>query len=232
MISKPSRTLGRRIEFVGLCGAGKSTFSQLLASHLDFAANGIVEMRASDVPAAPSIAAGLGVAARMVANESGSLRFLGRSANWWLPLKMGYRSTQLVRQAGRIGGSWTLCVDSGLLQPYISFAAEYNKRLDPVVMAQVAKVVSLPDTVVHVSASAVVALERYLKRSAGSPTKSQRAQFLRQFQLAVTVEEKLLSQCIEHGVTVLKVRADETKSSAAAMRIASAIRERLSGKGE
>jgi thymidylate kinase len=218
----PNRTLDRRVEFIGLCGAGKSTFYALLKERIANAGILVAEQPPKPVPPLPAIAAGAGFAIAMALDARG-LTFLAHAANWWLPMKLGYRVAQM-RRAAPVG-QWKVQVDSGLLQPIVSFAAEHNRRLDSVPVAAIVRQLDLPRVLIYLQAAAALALPRYIERE---KLDAETAKHLEpQFVQAYNVCEAIVAECRKAGAAVITVDAGDSRSMPTAERVAEYLRVQI-----
>lgn len=146
------------IEVIGLPGSGKSTLVRRLA-----------QVPATPVtlpPLRPSRRALLRAAARLVGTGLASsprtiLPLLLSRDGCWLVAKLAYRSAALSSRAT----SGALMQDSGVLQPLVSFAAEYRTGPDPELRPlELLPLLSLPRVALYVRVPPETALERYKRR--------------------------------------------------------------------
>ena len=220
---------GRRVEFVGLCGAGKSTFYELLKVSLLRAGLPLVERRPEAVSTSRALILCGQFAAAMTLKGSGGVRFLLGHANWWLPLKLGYRNAQM-HQGVIASEEWQLHVDSGLLQPIVSFAAEHNRQLNPIPLSAILPLLALPQILIYMRAAPALALRRYLVRERDRLDAEAEQRLERQFEQAYIVCQILVAECRKAGVLVIDVDANDSCSDAAADRVAEMLRDNV-GRG-
>lgn len=146
------------IEILGLPGAGKSTLMDRLAREQS-------DLPELLKPIDPGGAAVLRKIARLVArmvlrNPASLLRLTLRADGRWLLSKLAYRWAGLGKRSGS-----GLLLDSGLLQPLLSYAAEYSKRpvcVDDALAALHA--LPLPQAVVYLDSGTETAHRRYRQR--------------------------------------------------------------------
>lgn len=219
-------SLSRRVEFVGLCGAGKSTFYELLKVRLSRAGLSLAERRPVNVSATRTLFYGGQFTAAMALRGGGGARFLMHPENWWLPFKLGYRIAQM-NQRAPASDLWPLDVDSGLLQPIISFAAEHNRRLDRVPLAAILPLLALPQVLIYMRAAPALALRRYLARERLRLDAGAEQQFERQFGYAYAVCETVVAECRKAGALVIDVDADQSRSDDATERVAEMLRNNV-----
>lgn len=208
------------IEFVGLCGAGKSTLHVGLMPLLTQSDISFHLRQPSLVPSAVAVRTGLSCAARIMLH--GGAGFLMRPAHWWLPMKLGYRRAQ--RDLGPTNAEgWEIEIDTGFLQPIVSFAAEYNETLAPVPVRAAATTITLPRIAVHVVSTPELALDRYLSREVDRLAHVDKRQLYAQFVQASDALDQLVTICRQEGVQVLDIRAEENRNPDAIARLAAQI---------
>jgi thymidylate kinase len=146
------------VEILGLPGSGKSTLSDRLSNEL-------FDMPQYLTPINPSGYAVLFKIIRLIVsmvchNPSALFRLIVRSDGRWLLSKLAYRWAGLDKRL-----SSGLLIDSGLLQPLLSYAAEYSKtpvHIDDVLA--VLRVIPLPGAVIYLDCGVEVSFRRYQKR--------------------------------------------------------------------
>jgi hypothetical protein len=111
-------------------------------------------------------------------------------------------------------------VDTGLLQPVISFIAEHKGKLDALPIVAAISGLTLPRILLYVHARPELALSRYLARDNRRIDGAEREMIVRQFSLAAAACEQLVQYCRGAGAIVFSVDAEETRSDAAAERVA------------
>ena len=225
---KMHASLSCRLEFVGLCGAGKSTFYERLKVRISTGFP-LAERRPVSVSAARASFYGGRFTAAMAIKGGDGARFLLHPENWWLPFKLGYRSAQM-KQHETVSEHWSLDVDSGLLQPIVSFAAEHNRRLDPIPLAVILPLLALPRILIYMRAAPALALQRYLAREQHRLDAGAEQQLERQFEQAYIVCQTLVAECRKAGALVIDVDANDSRSDAAADRVAEILRDNV-GRG-
>ena len=195
----PARGNGS-VEMFGLCGAGKTTLARdlLLAAESDPAGVGFHP----EDPVRPTgwvsvLMAGRYAVGYGLRDPGGGARLLGSPAGRWLFLKLGYRIAGL-RMRGDLTGS--LLLDSGVLQPLVSFDVEYNLPLIQWDVERLAKTLPLPSCALYVRVEPEVAMQRYLdrERKQGGTVPMERIEerFARGFRTA----EQLYEVCVALGV--------------------------------
>lgn len=146
------------IEILGLPGAGKSTLMDRLARKQ----SDLPELLKPIDPGGEAVLRKMArLAARMVLrNPASLLRLTLRADGRWLLTKLAYRWAGLGKRSGS-----GLLLDSGLLQPLLSYAAEYSERpvcIDDALAALHA--LPLPQAVVYLDSGAETAHRRYRQR--------------------------------------------------------------------
>lgn len=215
------------MEFVGLCGAGKSTLHAGLMPLLEQSGMRFHSRRPQSVAGLAALSAGLSCAAVMA--RRGAAGFLLRRAHWWLPMKLGYRQAQRRLHPGP-AGEWQVEMDTGLLQPVVSFAAEYNAGLAPVPVSAALAAVDLPHIAIHVTSTPDLALQRYVARDAARLVNADRRQLAAQFDQAAGVLNEIVHLCRQSGVIVLDIDAERNRDADAVAALAAQIRNAMEGK--
>ncbi len=111
-----------KLEFVGLCGAGKTTFLNNLASEIESNLNLLISY-----PIKPSrkniiISFSRIFLFGLISEPLILIKFLLRAESWWLIKKIAYRYAGIAERADED----SILADSGILQPFISFEIEKN----------------------------------------------------------------------------------------------------------
>lgn len=213
----------RSIESFGLCGAGKTTLlTQLLAtvSGLGDDARPAVETPVQPRATASVLETGRIVGAALFAAPAAVGRFLVRKENWWLPQKLGYRVAG-ARMRNSLG--MPLLVDSGILQPFVSFDIEWNLGNSEVPTEPLLNALTLPALALYVKTPPEVAYERYVSREqrAGRalPAGNLRSRFDKGYEMC----EELKRACLRAGRSVEVVDATRIDASEEVARIAQRV---------
>lgn len=188
------------IEMFGLCGAGKSTLARgcLLVGE-----SGQVGARLRpERPVKPSgwvtvAMAGLIAVSHGLRDPGGCARLLSSGAGRWLFLKLGYRVAGLHMRQDLDG---CLLLDSGVLQPLVSFEVEYNLQLIEWNVERLARALPLPLYALYVRVEPEIAMQRYMdrERRQGRSVLMERIEdrFVRGFKTA----ERLHEICVALGI--------------------------------
>lgn len=146
------------IEVLGLPGAGKST----IMGRLEHERFDLPEFhKPIDLGITALLRKLVHLACRLaLRNPSTLLRLSARADGRWLLSKLAYRWAGLDK---RVDGS--LLLDSGLLQPLLSYAAEYSDgvvHIEDVIA--VLSVLPLPKAIVYIDSGVETAYQRYCRR--------------------------------------------------------------------
>lgn len=149
-----------------MCGAGKTTLLRRLVVAVQEL--GGLSLPSIEMPVQPYGGTVWLETAKVVANALSSspfsvTNFLCNGDNWWLPHKLGFR---IAGTKMRRATSAPLLVDSGVLQPFISFAIEWNVRGSYVPAEAFLGTLALPELAIYVKVPPEVAYERYVRRAA------------------------------------------------------------------
>jgi len=183
------------VELFGLCGSGKTT----LARAMEGSPTSTLWVEG---PVKPSGTSALLWTVRLVAGHlfgdpAGCLRLLRSPGGSWLHFKLGYRLAGLRMRGDLIG---RLLLDSGVLQPLISFDVEYNLDLVPWDVDPLVRLLPLPSCALYVRVQPEVAMRRYLAREQAHgrtvPMKRVEDRFYRGFKTA----ENLYHICIKNQI--------------------------------
>jgi hypothetical protein len=214
---------GSYIEVFGLPGTGKSTLLAGLRCATKRAAQFCPDMeRHTSYPPSRSVIAGailiLGKSLRHSPLEVS--RFLSWRGAWWLPLKLAFRQSAL-RRHGYYRGE--IIEDGGILQPFVSFAAEYNKPARAVPVLPLLTAVDRPRVAVYVRANVATTEQRYKRRQAalGHPMDARLCH--ERFFEAGPICEDVLSACAALGTVVVKVDVEERLNDQALTELAQRI---------
>lgn len=152
------------LETFGLCGAGKTT----LLRHLFVALQevGTEKLPTIEMPVQPDWESVLYQTSKVVArairaSPRETSRFLGESGAWWLPQKLGYRIAGIKLRRTM---SAPMLIDSGMLQPFVSFAIERNVDERHTPTNAFLSAVVLPSVALYTDAQPDVAYQRYVDR--------------------------------------------------------------------
>lgn len=199
------RIMGCKIELVGLCGAGKTTFITALNQGMSLDDEIILEK-----PVIPDRATYLTTIIKILCSAWFShplrlVKFLSTGSNWWLLKKIAYRQAGLtVRSANDC-----ILVDSGSLQPFLSFEIE-EKLDDSIVPVEYLLCgCKLPDIVLFFHVSPQLAIDRYRMRGERGEGKKLRPNAVRYFDRAAAVQERLMLYCKKKKIQIMEL--DTTK---------------------
>lgn len=156
------------LETFGLCGAGKTTLLRRLFVKLqEIGGNRLPSI---EMPVQPDREAVLFETGRIVTRSflhapREVYQFLREANAWWLPSKLGFRVAGIKMRRTM---SAPLLIDSGLLQPFVSFAIERNIEDRHIPREALLDSVVLPTLAVYVHVAPENAYFRYIDREIGS----------------------------------------------------------------
>jgi len=143
------------IELFGLCGAGKSTITNSLLPYFETGCRGFDVARPISPDGVRTIvrAAGLALRAAFV-NPADVCRLLAHRQGISLFLKLGLRLASMEVRKAR---PWTLLVDSGIVQPLVSYLVEQNVKKLNLPLRALMSTVPFPSAVIYVRVKPEVA---------------------------------------------------------------------------
>ena len=197
------------IETFGLCGAGKSTILKELVPILMMESGGLYPV--FEKPVDPGAIATFIETGRIILKVSkrdptGLLKFLIAYKNWWLPLKLGYRSAGMkTRNRKQVA----LLIDCGLLQPFISFEVEVNTSEKGIPLHAFLLAISLPALVIYVRVSAEKAFQRYVTRNIIAGKGLKKNHLRRRFENGFRICEQLHEIYLTLGLPLWVLDAEE-----------------------
>ena len=193
--------MGFKIELVGLCGAGKSTFIAGLEDRLT--PDEVIEL---NHPVIPNLFFSTIYVLKIllfafVAEPIACSKFLSKRSNWWLVKKLAYR------QAGmRLRGNKNyILVDSGTLQPFLSFEIEEKVTTSNVPIEPLLCGCKLPDIVLFFHVSPFLARNRYEMRGKRGQGRVARKNCDHYFERAEKVRKSLFEYCRRMEIKTIEV---------------------------
>jgi thymidylate kinase len=179
--SHSAATANRSIETFGLCGAGKTTLLRRLIVAIQ--ETGGEMLPSIETPVQPHGSIVWSETARIISRALSKgpvevARFLAEEPSWWLPHKLGFR---IAGMRMRRATTAPLLIDSGLLQPFVSFAIEWNLRGSAVPTDAFLSALSPPDLAIYVRTSPEEAYERYVTREVAAQRPLPRGDLLGRF---------------------------------------------------
>jgi len=204
-----------RIEVFGLCGAGKSTviarLLPLIAAHI----GSTISATRPPPPWGPhSLARTAHLLAIGLTGNPGPLpAFLTRRSNWWLPLKLGYRRAALAKLPP---GQTHILLDSGLLQPFISFVIEWAADSHQIIPVT-GLLSSLPQATaaIHIHTPTQDAMQRYLGRARDAGITLPDRDWPSHFAAGATMTQAIAHACRRHDCPVIRIDNQQPPSDAA-----------------
>ncbi len=195
--------MGYKIELLGLCGAGKTTFLTALTSKPVSEINfGLA------YPVTPSLwqtAINLLriLAVGFLVKPISFPYFLIKKNNWWLIKKIAFRSAGIRLR----GNNNCILVDSGIMQPFLSFEIEENLFNSSVPIRAILASSVLPDLLLVFSVPPKIAMERYEQRGLRGEGKLIRINSKNYFDRAENLRKDLISYCKEKNVRIIEVNS-------------------------
>lgn len=194
-----------KVELLGLCGAGKTTFLDALIPKLE--SNVDFGLAYPVVPPKIQILFSL---IRILwvgffTEPINFARFIIIKNNWWLIKKIAYRFAGI---RYRKKDSYIL-IDSGILQPFISFEIEENSSDFIVPIHSILNGCVLPDVVIIFDVSPSIAIERYKERGLSGAGKVIRENSGEHFNRAEELRKKLVEYCKMKNVQIIGVNSSQ-----------------------
>lgn len=213
-----------RIEVFGLCGAGKSTIVTRLLPLIAARVGGVISATRPPPPWGPHSLAGTGrILAVALAGKPGPLpSFLTKRSNWWLPLKLGYRRAALAKLPA---DQSHILLDSGILQPFISFAIEWSA--DPHQTIPVPGLLSaLPQAAaaIHIHTPTQLAMQRYLARAEDADITLPKRDWPNHFAAGAAITETVAGACAKRACPIIRIDNEHPPTDAT---LASAVSDLL-----
>jgi len=195
--------MNARIELVGLCGAGKSTF---ISAARDMTV--LPSMLSFSYPVSPSAHMRIICMVRILSlfffkDSLKCINFLKKKNNWWLLKKIAFRSAGILKRHNKR----LILVDSGVLQPIVSFEIEENVSNSEIPLCLLLGCISLPDIILDFRIPPEQAKERYQLRESRDGGKKVREDSEDHFKSAEKIKSKIVSFCSEKSITVIKIDA-------------------------
>ncbi len=194
-----------KVELLGLCGAGKTTFIDALIPRLEF--NADFDLTYPVVPPKIQILFSL-IRILWIGFLTEPIifaRFLITKNNWWLIKKISYRSAGI---SYRKKDSFIL-IDSGILQPFISFEIEENSSDFTVPIHPILNGCVLPDVVIVFDVSPSIAIERYKQRGLSGKGRVIRENSVDHFNKAEELRKNLVEYCKMKNVQIIGVNSSQ-----------------------
>ena len=197
--------MGLKIELLGLCGSGKTTFLTALTSALESKTDlGLAH------PLAPPISQ---IPIRLIRIFCIGLftepitfaRFIINKSNWWLLKKVAYRSAGISSR----GDDNVILIDSGILQPFLSFEIEERQSNSIIPIRAILEACVLPKLVIVFIVPPKIALKRYEQRGLSGKGKLIRKNSGRYFNRAEELRKNLVEYCEMKNVQIIEVDSSQ-----------------------
>ncbi|MHA1571315.1 MAG: hypothetical protein ACTSWM_05805 [Alphaproteobacteria bacterium] len=204
-----------KIEVFGLCGAGKSTIIARLLPLIAARVGGEISATRPPPPWGPQSLARTGqLLAMALTRKPGALpAFLARRGNWWLPLKLGYRRAALAKLPD---DRTHILLDSGILQPFISFAIEWAAQPNQIIPMD-ALLAALPQATaaIHIHTPTNVAMQRYLTRAGDADIALADRDWPRHFAAGAFITQAIAKTCQRRDCPVIQIDNEQSPSDTA-----------------
>ena len=193
--------MGFKVEFLGLCGAGKTTFLKKLSSELESEKYlGLAH------PVIPSLwQTFLSLIKILIVGFFYSpvsfSHFLLKKNNWWLVKKIALRSAGIKLR----GENNFILVDSGILQPFLSFEIEENIIDSTVPIHAILAGCDLPNLLLNFVVVPEIAMERYKERGLRGDGKLIRTNSKSYFNKAEELRKDLVNYCKTKNIQIIDV---------------------------
>jgi len=197
--------MGFKIELLGLCGAGKTTFLTAIASGLE--SNTDLGLAHPLVPPISQILVGL-IRILWVGFYTEPItfaRFIINKSNWWLVKKVAYRSAGISSR----GDDNFILIDSGILQPFLSFEIEERLSNSIIPTRAILEGCVLPELAIVFIVPPRLAMKRYEQRGVNGKGKLIRKNSGRYFNRAEELRKNLVEYCEMKNVQIIEVDSSQ-----------------------
>jgi|GEM_PF-2006425 len=199
----------KTVEFFGLCGAGKTTFLEQLPRFLSPQGRELLcHQFNAPVGRSASLHSYSILLQTAVRSPVDTFRLLAfDSGGLSLFQKIGYRLAGL---AGNQKSGTRVLVDSGVIQPLITYLVEDQKGEYPLPIAALLAALPIPRLAVYFAVSPETAMNRYVKREAQDLARPRRRNydgedFIERFNKGFILCETLADSLQKHNVRLIKV---------------------------
>ena len=199
----------KTVEFFGLCGAGKTTFLDQLPQFLSPQGRELLLQRfEAPVGRSASFHSYSVLLQTAIRSPIDTFRLLALdSGGLSLFQKIGYRLAGL---AGNKEGGTRVLIDSGVIQPLITYLVEDQKGGYPLPVAALLEALPIPRLAVYFTVSPEAAMKRYVEREAQDLARPRRRNyggedFIERFNKGLILCETLAASLQEQNVRLIKV---------------------------
>ena len=197
--------MGLKIELLGLCGSGKTTFLTALTS--------VLESKTDLGLAHPLVPPTSQIPIRLIKIFCIGLftepitfaRFIINKSNWWLLKKVAYRSVGISSR----GDDNVILIDSGILQPFLSFEIEERQSNSIIPIRAILEACVLPKLVIVFIVPPKIAMKRYEQRGLSGKGKLIRKNSGRYFNRAEELRKNLVEYCEMKNVQIIEVDSSQ-----------------------
>ncbi len=194
-----------KVELLGLCGAGKTTFINAITPKLK--SNADLDLTYPVVPPKIQILLSM-IRVLWVGFFTEPIifsRFIAKKNNRWLVKKIAYRSAGInCRKENSV-----ILIDSGILQPFISFEIEENSSDITVPIHPILNGCALPDVVINFEVAPSIAIERYKQRGLSGEGMVIRENSRKHFKRAEKLRKNLVDYCKMKNVQIVEVNSSQ-----------------------
>ena len=195
--------MGFKIELLGLCGAGKTTFltaiNSRLVSNIDLGlAYPIVPRISHTVLNLIKI-----LCFGFFTEPIKFTRFILNKSNRWLVKKVAFRSAGINFRTNKN----FILIDSGILQPFLSFEIEERLSDSKIPIKAILEGCILPKLVIVFIVPPKIAMERYEQRGLSGKGKLIRENSRRHFDNADELRKNLVEYCIKKNIQIIEVHS-------------------------
>jgi thymidylate kinase len=197
--------MGCKIELLGLCGAGKSSFLTALTSELESKTDlGLAQPLVTPISQMPVRLIRI-LWIGLFTETITFVRFVINKSNWWLVKKVAYRSAAISFR----GDDNVILVDSGILQPFLSFEIEERLSSSIIPITGILEGCVLPDLAIVFIVPPRLAMQRYEQRGLSGKGKLIRKNSGRYFNRAEELRKNLVAYCEMKNVQIIEVDSSQ-----------------------
>lgn len=194
-----------KVECLGLCGAGKTTFLNELVSELE--SKKYLDIAHPVIPSLWQTSLSL-IKILIIGFFYGPIsfsNFLLRKNNWWLVKKIALRSAGIKLR----GENKFLLVDSGILQPFLSFEIEEKTIDSNIPIHAILAGCDLPNLLLNFVVDPKIAMKRYEERGLRGDGKLIRVNSESYFTKAEKLRNALIIYCKMKNIHMVEVDATQ-----------------------
>ncbi|MCM8530273.1 MAG: hypothetical protein NE330_03865 [Lentisphaeraceae bacterium] len=196
----------KHIEIIGLCGAGKSHFLSKIEKKLDakiilskpLSSDGLIYYKQVFL---------LFFKAFFMLRWKAAF-YLTKPSSFWLRQKILFRQSTLKKHLDK-----SILVDSGVLQPLISYEVEEKVNKKPFPLQDILELLPLPFLVIYLNVQPQLAYERYkMRHFQGQGRAPRNSDALSYFESGAEVSNSIMSYCKNKGTYIIELNANDVDS--------------------